>query len=165
MGNAAGTADDNGAPPGYIARMSIVDDLLAQPGLYLGIDTVAGFDARGAARLQVTPLPGGAGVSIDYEILNPAHPDRVRGHVEHTMLARTHGGPAVMVIGHPHADSVAILHETEPGVFELGDSPSPFPMKVELSMPEPGKLRHAWWYGRPGEAAVERDVSVLERVT
>src|SRR5258706_7058608 len=131
--------------------MTIVDDLLAHPGLYLGIDSVAGSDLRGAARIDVAPLPGGSGVTLDYEVLNPAHPDRIRGHVEHTMVARTHDGGTVMVIGHPHADSVAILREAAPGTFELGAEGSPFPMKVELSMPEAGRIRHSWWYGAPGD--------------
>jgi hypothetical protein len=144
--------------------MGIVDDLLAQPGLYTGIDTVQNSDLRGATRLVVTPLPGRAGVSLDYEILNPAMPERVRGHVEHTLLARTHDGNAVMVIGHEHASSVAILRETDPGVFELGGEGSPFPMKVVLSMPQPGRIRHAWWYGSPEEGAIERDVSELTRI-
>jgi hypothetical protein len=144
--------------------MAIVDDLLAAPGLYLGIDSMSGTELRGAARLTVTPLPGGSGVAIDYEVLNPANPERLRGHVEHTLVARTHDGGTIMIIGHPHASSVAILHETTPGTFELGDEPAPFPMKVELSVPKRGRLRHVWWYGRPGDVAVERDVSELERV-
>ena len=145
--------------------MSIVDDLLAHPGLYIGIDSVTDSELRGAARIVVTPLPGGAGVTLDYEIFNPATPDRIRGHVEHTMLARTHDGGTMMVIGHDHAHSVAILREAQPGTFELGADGSPYPMKVELSMPEPGRLRHAWWYGAPGEDAIERDVAVLTRMT
>lgn len=144
--------------------MTIVDELLASPGLYLGIDHVAESDLRGAARMVVTPLPGSSGVTLDYEVLNPAMPDRLRGHVEHTMLARTFDHGLVMVIGHPHAGSVAILHETDPGTFELGDAGSPFPMKVVVSMPDPGRIRHAWWYGSPGELAVERDVAELTRV-
>jgi hypothetical protein len=144
--------------------MSIVDDLLARPGLYLGIDRVADSELRGAARIVVTPLPGASGVALDYDILNPATPDRIRGHVEHTILARTADGGIVMVIGHEHADSVAILRETDPGVFEIGAEGSPFPMKVELSMPEPGRLRHVWWYDRPGGTAIERDVAVLDHV-
>jgi hypothetical protein len=144
--------------------VTIVDDLLANPGLYIGIDSVANSELRGAARMIVTPLPGAAGVSLDYEIFNPARPDRIRGHIEHTMLARTHDGGTVMVIGHEHATSVAILRETEPGTFELGAEASAFPMKVVVSMPEPGHLRHSWWYGAPGEEAVERDVSTLERM-
>ena len=144
--------------------MSIVDDLLAHPGLYLGIDAVADSELRGAARIVITPLPGGSGVALDYEILNPATPDRIRGHIEHTIVARTHDGGVVMVIGHEHASSVAVLRETEPGVFEIGPEGSPFPMKVELSMSEPGRLRHVWWYDRPGGTPVERDVAVLQRV-
>src|SRR4051812_37004060 len=143
--------------------MTIVDDLLAHPGVYIGIDSVADSDLRGAARIVVTPLPGNAGVTLDYEIFNPAQPQRIRGHIERTMLARTHGGGSVMVIGHDHADSVAILRETTPGVFELGSEPSPFPMKVEVSMPEPGRIRHVWWYGRPGGEAEERDVVIADR--
>jgi len=145
--------------------MTIVDDLLAFPGVYVGIDSVAGSDRRGAARIVVTPLPGRSGVTLDYEVLNPTMPDRVRGHIEHTVLAHTHDGGAVMVIGHEHAPSVAILRETKPGVFELGAEGSPFPMKVEVSMPEPEQLRHSWWYGAPGEEAIERDVAMLRRVS
>ena len=104
-------------------------------------------------------------MALDYEIFNPTQPDRIRGHIEHTIVARLHAGGSVMVIGHDHAQSVAILRETAPGVFELGDEPSPFPMKVELSMPAPGKLRHVWWYGSPGSEPIERDVAVLERVS
>ena len=139
--------------------MGIVDDLLANPGLYVGPDRLAGTDHTGVARIVVTPLPGRSGVALDYEVVNAAAPENGRSHVEHTMIARTHGGATVMVIGHPHAESVAILRETDPGVFELGDEPSPFPMKVIVSVPEPGRIRHSWWYGRPGDVAVERDVS------
>lgn len=100
--------------------MGTVEDLMANPGLYLGIDQVSDSDLRGAARMQVTALPGGAGVILDYEIFNSAMPDQPRGHVEHTIVANVHDGPAIMVIGHPHADSVAVLHETSPGTFEIG---------------------------------------------
>jgi hypothetical protein len=144
--------------------MPLVDDLLANTGTYVGIDAVVGFDERGAARIVVTALPGDSGVQLDYEILNPAHPDRVRGHIEHTIVGRTHDGGTVMVIGHPHASSVAVLRETDPGVFEVGAEGSPFPMRVELSVPESGRLRHSWWYGRPGGVAEERDVSELTLV-
>ena len=144
--------------------MSIVDELLANTGLYLGLDETDRSDRPGAARILVTALPGGSGVTLDYDILNPAMPDRLRGHVEHTVVGRTHGGGAVMVIGHPHADSVAILRETEPGTFELGDEASPFPMKVVVSVPGPGRIRHVWWYGAPGDDLVERDVAELSRV-
>jgi hypothetical protein len=140
--------------------MAIVDDLLENPGLYLGLDANPNSERPpGAARIVVAPLPGRSGVTLDYEVLNPAHPDRLRGHVEHTVIARTHDGGTVMVIGHPHAESAAILRETDPGTFELGPEGSPFPMKVVVSMPEPGRLVHSWWYGSPGEEPVERAVA------
>jgi hypothetical protein len=68
-----------------------------------------------------------------------------------------------MVSGHTHAETVQVLWETEPGVFELGPEGAPFPMKVVLSSPGPGMLRHAWWYGMPGEELTERDVAEVAR--
>ena len=124
-----------------------------------------GTDLVGAARIQVSVLPGGAGVAIDYEILNGLAPGPVLGHVEHTLIGKADDGTTIMVIAHTHGEGITILRETQPGVFEPGDGPTPYPMKVVLSVPEPGKLRHAWWYGSPGDDAVERDVALLEIVT
>jgi hypothetical protein len=131
--------------------MSIIDDLIANAGLYLGIDTAQHEDRRGAARIVITRLPGDEGVALDYEILNPAMPERPRGHVEHTMIGRTDDGGAVMVVASGHAKSVHVLRETSHGVFEVvGDEPSPYPAKVEITMAEPGKLVHTWWWGPAG---------------
>jgi hypothetical protein len=102
-------------------------------------------------------------VTLDYEIFNPSTPDRLHGHIEHTMVGRTHEGPNVMVISDMHAASLAILQETGPGVFEPGGQPSAYPMKVVISVPEPGRLHHAWWFGAPGEDPVERVVADLTR--
>lgn len=145
--------------------MGIVDDLLNSPGLYVGKDAVVGTDLVGAARIVVSALPGGAGVALDYEILNGLAPGPVLGHVEHTVIGKADDGTTVMVIAHTHGEGITILRETQSGVFEPGDGPVPYPMKVVVSVPEPGKLRHAWWYGSPGEDAVERDVAQLQIVT
>ena len=67
-----------------------------------------------------------------------------------------------MVIAHTHGEALSVLRETEPGVFEPGDGPVPYPMKVVVSVPGPGRLRHAWWYGMPGEELGERDVAEVE---
>lgn len=142
--------------------MGIVDDLLHQPGLYLGLDRDIRDRGEAAARILVTLLPGGAGVALDYETFNPSNPERIRGHHEHALLARAHVGPAFLVTAHVHAECVAILRETDPGVFELGEESSPFPMKIMIEMPEPGRLVHSWWYGRPGEVAEQRDRAELQ---
>jgi hypothetical protein len=141
--------------------MSIVDDLLKNPGNYLGIDSDVGGHGEAAARIVVTPLPGGAGVTLDYETFNPGNKERIQGHAERAIIARSHGGGAVYVTGHSHADSIGILRETSPGVFELGDEPNPFPMAIRIEMPEPGRLIHSWSYGAPGEEPVERDRAEL----
>jgi hypothetical protein len=144
--------------------VGIVDDLRARPGLYVGSASAAGRGPAGSARIVVTPLPGGAGVTLDYELLNGAT-SPVLGHVEHTMIGRAEDGTTVMVIAHTHGQGIAILRETEPGVFDPGDAPMPYPMKVVVSVPAPGRLRHSWWYGSPGEQATEREVAELELVS
>jgi hypothetical protein len=144
--------------------MGIVDDLVQNAGLYIGVDRVQGSDAVGSARMVVTALPGDAGVALDYEVLNPSRPGPVRGHVEHTVVARAHGGGTIMLVADTHAGAAVTLHETEPGVFEPGPEGSPYPMKVVLAVPKPGVLHHHWWYGRPGDAAQPRDLAELERV-
>lgn len=49
--------------------MGIVEDLIAAPGLYVGPDTAAGRDGAATARILISVLPGGAGVTLDYEVL------------------------------------------------------------------------------------------------
>ena len=144
--------------------MGIVDDLRAAPGLYIGTDNVQESDLVGAARIVVTVLPGGAGVSLDYELLNGLGPGPVLGHVEHTIIGTADDGTTVMVIAHTHGQGITILRETEPGVFEPGEGAVPYPMKVVVTVPGPGRLRHAWWYGSPGEVLRERDVAELDIV-
>jgi hypothetical protein len=141
--------------------MGIIDDLVAHPGVYVGVDHDVDSRATSAAKIVVTPLPGGAGVTLDYETFNPEQRERVRGHAEHAVLGRTHGGGAILVTGHIHADTVAVLREGEPGVFVMGDEPSAFPVAIKISMPEPGRLIHIWSYGPPGEDPIERDRAEL----
>lgn len=69
-----------------VATMGIVNELLDRPGLYIGTDGVVGTALVGAARIVVTALPGGAGVSLDDEILNGLAPGPVLGHVEQHLV-------------------------------------------------------------------------------
>src|SRR5207302_1368403 len=117
-----------------------------------------------AAKIVLTPLPGGTGVALDYETFNPANAERLRGHAEHAVIGRTHGGGAILVSGHIHGDAVTVLRETEPGVFVMGDEPSAFPVAVTISVPEPGKLIYGWSYGAHGEEPIERDRAKLTRI-
>ena len=145
--------------------MSIIDELIANAGVYLGL----GHDPEDrrdeartqAARIVVTPLPNGAGVAIDYETFNPAQPARVQPHIEHAVIGRLHGGGAVLVSAHAHADTVAVLYETAPGEFTMGEQTPPFPMAISITVPEPGRLVYVWSYGEPGGTAVPRDRAEL----
>ena len=87
--------------------MAIVDDLLEHPGLYLGLDRHSDPGHPGAARIRVTPLPGQAGVTLDYEVLNPAQPDRIRGHHEHTVLARKRAERGDQSVAHARREEAA----------------------------------------------------------
>ena len=68
--------------------MSIVDDLVANAGVYIGIDRETERGGDSAAKLVITPLPGGNGVEVDYETFNPSQAERVRGHIEHAVIGR-----------------------------------------------------------------------------
>ena len=102
----------------------------------------------------------------------PAKPEAVSLKAEPAKyLARLASAPRDEVLTVPESAVIdtgarkMVYVETEPGVFEPGDIPSPYPIKVVVSVPEPGRLRHAWWYGSPGEEAVEQDVADLDLVT
>lgn len=87
--------------------MGIVSELLELPGLYIGTDRVVDTDLVGAARIVVTALPGGAGLSLDYEIVNGLAPGPVLGHVEHTVIGTADDGTTIMVIAHTHGQSIS----------------------------------------------------------
>jgi len=89
-----------------VPDIGIVDDLLQHPGLCLGIDHDTAGCGEAAAMILVTLLPGRAGVTPDHGTFTTANPDRVRGHHEHAVVARTHVGPAILISHHIHDDSV-----------------------------------------------------------
>lgn len=145
--------------------MSIVDELISNAGVYLGIGRDPS-DRRDeprtqVARIVVAPLPKGAGVTIDYETFDPSEPTRVQPHMEHAVVGRLHGGGAVLVSAHSHAETVAILHESAPGEFTMDEQAGPFPMAITITVPEPGRLVYVWSYGEPGGAVEPRDRAEL----
>jgi hypothetical protein len=115
---------------------------------------------EGVARIRVTPLPGGAGVAMDYEVIVG---EAGIVHAEHAVLTRT-GGGNVLVTTHSHAPVTAIVQETDPGWFPADASAAPFPMAVRIEVPEAGHLVYSWSYGEPGGELRVRDVGDLRRV-
>ena len=144
--------------------VDVIDQLTAHPGLYLGSQAdpaVTHAATPSVARITVNPLPGGSGVSLDYEVLSP---QSGVVHAEHAVLTRTPNG-IVLVTAHSHANLASVLHETEPGYFPAGAGEAVFPMAIRLEVPEPGQLVYSWSYGSPGEELIVRDVGRLTLVT
>jgi hypothetical protein len=129
----------------------LVDRLLAQTGLHIGTSRDTREDAAPqAARIMVTALPGGSGVTFDYEGLNlQTMQERPFGHAEHAVLARTATGLA-LYSGHIHAPVLAELRESEPGNFEAVDGTTPFPMAIQVETPSADRILYTWSFGEPG---------------
>jgi hypothetical protein len=139
----------------------LVDQLLAGPGLYVGKQSSHGDEqGEGVARVLITPLPGGAGVAMDYEVI-VGQAGIV--HDEHAMVTRT-GGGTVLVTTHTHSPVTAIVAEAEPGWFPADAAAAPFPMGVRIEVPEPGHLIWSWSYASPGEELTVRDVGDVRHV-
>jgi hypothetical protein len=134
----------------------LVELLISHPGLYVGPQadpTDASGKSPSVARINVSTLPGRSGVMFEYDVLSPSEG---RVHHEHAVLARTMTG-LVLVTSHSHADTTAVLTESEPGYFEP-DGAAPFPMAIRLEIPEPGHLVYSWSYGWEKEPLRVRDV-------
>src|SRR5688500_6332526 len=142
----------------------LVDQLLAQTGLYIGPDvdpSQPGDGPPSLSRIRVTALPGDAGVAFDYEVLSHSE-DRPNPHGEHTILARTSEGLALFT-SHIHAPVATLLSETKPGYFEAAEGASPFPVAIRIEVPEKDRIIYAWSYGDPGGALTERDLADVRR--
>ena len=142
----------------------LVDRLLERTGLYVGTDR----DPRGsdrapqAARIVVTALPGGSGVTFDYEAISE-NSKRPMPHSEHAVLARTPDG-LVLHSASNHAPVLVALRETEAGMFVAADGAAPFPMGIRIEVPSPGRLRYSWCYGEPGGEIEVRNIGDVVHV-
>jgi hypothetical protein len=136
----------------------LVQQLLARPGRYVGAARRPGDEGEAdVARIEVSPLPGGSGAMLSYEVLSS------RGevaHHEHAVVARSSAG-IVLVTSHTHADITTVVTEAtgEPGWFPAADGTAPFPMAIRIEMPEPGHLVYSWSYGWGDQPLAVRDVA------
>jgi hypothetical protein len=140
----------------------LVDQLIGKPGLYLGSssDPTGEHPNEGSvAHVTVKALPGGAGVSFDYDVVAPDG----KHHAEHTVLGRTANGLAI-ITAHSHGNVVTVAPESEPGYFVAPDGASPFPMAIRIEVPEPGHIIYSWSYGMPGEDLQVRDIGDVKLV-
>jgi hypothetical protein len=145
--------------------MDLIDALVAAPGVYLGQETTheGGQDHVGVARVVVTALPGGAGATLDYQVLTSSGS---LAHDEHAVLTRTASG-VVLLTAHSHAPVAAMVPEdpSEPGWFPAPAGAAPFPMAVRVEVPEPGHLVYSWSYAPPGGELAVRDIADVRRIS
>ncbi len=147
-----------------VAPVDILTTLLDAPGLYVG--TGQDFSSPDSertlwnARIAITPLPGRTAVAIDYEGLSQ---ENGRFHAEHSVLGRL-PDDLVLMVAHPHGDTVLVLYEDGAGRFVDRDKTSRFPVEHLIVVPEAGRIVHHWRYGSPGEDIVERDVADVRLV-
>jgi hypothetical protein len=139
----------------------LLDQLMARPGRYLGTQTSheGGSEHQGVSRMDVSVLPGGVGVAIDYEVLVP---QAGAVHEEHAVIARA-GAGLVLVTAHNHSPVLSVVAEdpSEPGWFPGAEGSAPFPFAIRVEVPEPGHLIYSWSYAAPGEELAVRDVGDL----
>lgn len=144
--------------------MDILSALLQSPGVYVGTGQDFGEPENDRklwnARIEITPLPGGAAVSIDYECFLQEHG---RFHTEHSVLGQLPEG-RVLFVAHSHGDTVLLLHEDEPGHFVDRHGTSRFPVEHVIEVPEPGRIVHHWRLGRDGGEIEERDTADVRLV-
>lgn len=119
-----------------------------------------------AARITVTGLPGGSGVTFDYEGLNLlTNSSRPFGHREHATLARTANG-LVLYTSHIHAPLLAELREIASGEFETIAGTSPFPLQIHIGVPVEGQLTYTWVFGEAEDqpqTRISAEVTLVER--
>ena len=135
----------------------LIDRLLGQTGLYVGTDRRPDghdrpYQTTQIARIDVRALPGGVGVSFDYEGLSGSS-ERRRTHWEHAVLARTGLGPALYSTS-IHAPVLVELRERDPGYFEAVEGAAPFPLAIRIEVPTAGQLVYTWLFGDPGGTEV-----------
>jgi hypothetical protein len=141
----------------------LIDDLLTNAGFYVG--SGASPRLQWVARLVLTPLPGAAGVAVDFEALSS------EGRVlrkEHSILAEAADGPTILVVATYRGDNkVLVLREIEPGFFAEAQSGTyrKGQMAVRVGVPQAGAIRYAYCYAEENGTFEEVDVADLTLVT
>lgn len=142
--------------------LPLLDTLLANPGLYIGIGTEPDDGSMTVARIVVTPLPNRASVAIDYEARHPANPTQWS---EHAILGSTHDGKLMLISSNEADNTLTFLYEDTPGFFVNRPDEARFPIGIRMEVEEPGVLRYDWWYSMPGQPLVQHDDTVVRRVS
>lgn len=111
----------------------------------------------------MTPLPGRAGVALDYEGIR-VDPQKAVGHAEHAVLARSAHGISLYSAS-IHSPILMELRETAPGYFEPAEGTSPYPVAIRIEIPATGRLVYTWLFAQPGEVLQTGNIGDVTLVT
>ena len=142
--------------------MSVLDTLLANPGLYAGTGTQHDGTVS-VARIMVARLPNKASVAIHYEARHAGNPNQ---WVEHAILGRFLGRGLVLITSCPPDESLCVLrpHPDDESFFVNDPAESKFPAGIRIECDEPGRLRYDWWYSMPGNPLERHDDTTVQLV-
>lgn len=137
---------------------TIIDRLIAVAGRYEGpgggIESGA-FDAT----MEIAPLLGGMGATIDYVATTP---DGSELHREHTVLGfDMWSGEATLYVLCAELNGVGQLVQSSVSTFSNGQGTDGFELQIEIVIAD--ELEYVWSWGQPGEPLAEQTRATFPR--
>jgi hypothetical protein len=130
---------------------TIIDRVVAIAGRYEGSGN--GTESGPfTATLEIAPLLGGMGATIDYTATSP---DGTPVHAEHTVLAfDMWSGEATLYVLCAELSGVGQLVQVGASTFANGQGIDGFDLQIEIAFDQ--RLEYVWSFGQPGEPLVEQ---------
>jgi hypothetical protein len=124
------------------AVTDLLHRLAAAPGLYRGRGD--GLESGPfVARIKLTSVVRGRGVTIDYEAFSDS---KGLQHIEHTVLVAGEAGRLELHVACLELPGIVRFVETRPGQFTSYDGP--LPSRIVITAPSDGRLTYGWWWSR-----------------
>ena len=134
---------------------SILAGLRERPGVYVG-EGDGPESGPFSARIEVSPSLDALGCDIRYEAWHgPEH-----RHREQSLLAPSMEGGAVLTVLCQELPGLAVLTESEPGVFINGAGADGFRIRIGVSLDD-AELVYSWAWAFPGAELIEQSRAVV----
>ncbi len=137
---------------------TIIDRLIAIAGRYQG--TGGGIESGPFdATMEIAPLLGGMGATIDYVATAP---DGSELHREHTVLGfDMWSGEATLYVLCAELNGVGQLVQSSGSTFSNGQGTDGFELQIEIVIAD--ELEYVWSWGQPGEPLAEQTRATFPR--
>ena len=135
---------------------TIIDRVIAVAGRFEGTghgSESGPFDAT----IEITPLLGGMGATIEY---TATAADGSELHREHTVLAfDMWSGEATLYVLCAELSGMGQLVQASGSTFTNGQGTDGFELQIEIVITD--RLEYVWSWGQPGEPLIERSRAVF----